>query len=382
MPKFPKLSLPDWPVRTWIGIGILGFFLIAGFSWWGWWNSWSLPDWSVAKYEYLNGPTVLEEVREIGELVGAEYYGEVIHSLLEQQEAEDWMLLGDLYEEVKLMYGRHYRTSKEMPVRRTESQVRQDAFARFALKIGTLSRPTWYRNIFVRLGPTEANLLEEIRNSSWNSFSQKYREGLLRQRRILRQEVQYDPVLIYLGRGDVLIGYDLKSLSVDQMIRQGDTLILRDLDPKIISAAINPWYISPDEDSTGKGVPGFESLREEGTVTQEMVSKVKAGCKRELIREAFRNGAAELAEQSVEQTLKSFFNLLAKPGETISILDIQPSLRYENIRRWTMDGRISSQELQEIKSAAATDSLSSEWLPVLNTFVEGWGNDLDWTVLQ
>ena len=85
MTKSSKFSLPNWPIRTWVGIGILSFCLIAGFSWWGWWNSWSLPNWTVAKYEYLNGPTVLEEVQEIGELVGAEYYGEVIHSLLEQQ---------------------------------------------------------------------------------------------------------------------------------------------------------------------------------------------------------------------------------------------------------------------------------------------------------
>lgn len=382
MTKFPNLSLPNWPIRTWIGIGILSFFLIAGFSWWGWWNSWSLPNWSVAKYEYLNGPTVLEEVKEIGELVGAEYYGEVIHSLLEQQEEEDWLLLGDLYEEVKLMYGRHYRTSKEMPVRRTESQVLQDAFARFALKIGTLSQPTWYRNVFLKLGATEARLLEEIRTTSWSTFSDKYRDGLFRQRRILRQEVQYNPVLIYLGRGDVLIGYDLKSLSSDQMIRQGDTLILKDLDPTIISAAINPWYISPEEDSTGKGIPGFESLREEGTVTQEMVSEVKAGCKRELIREAFRNGVAELAEESAEQTLKSFFNLLAKPGETISVLDIQPSERYTNIRGWTIDGRISSKELVEIRTAIQEDSLSHEWLPGMKLLLAAWGNDLDWTVMQ
>lgn len=382
MPKFPNISLPNWSIRKWIGLGILSFFLIAGVSWWGWWNSWSLPDWSVARYEYLNGPTVLEEVKEIGELVGAEYYGEVIHSLLEQQEAEDWQLLGDLYEEVKLMYARHYRSSKNLPVRRTESEIQQDAYNRFSLKIGSLSQPVWYRTIFTKLGPTGVGLLEEIRSSSWTSFSDKYRSEMLRQRRILRQEVQYNPVLIYLGRGDVLIGYDLTALSSDQMIRRGDTLILQDLDPTIIAAAINPWYVSPDEDSTGKGIPGFESLREEGNVTPDMVSRVKAGCKQELIREAFRNGAAELAEQSAEQTLKSFFNLLAKPDETISVLDIQPSQRYEHIRQWTMDGRISSRELEEIKTLVSSDSLSAEWLPSLKLLTEGWGNDLDWPMVH
>lgn len=376
--KKAGISLPDWSLKTWIGVGILSFFLIAGISWWGWWNSWSFPDWTVAKYEYLNGPTVLEEVKEIGELVGAEYYGEVVHSLLEQQEEEDFRRLADLHEEVKLMYTRHFNAARNLPVRREEGEVRQDAMRRFALRVGTLSNSSWYRNIFLKLGKSESELLEEIRQKSWEDFSTRYRDQLLRQRRIQRQDLQSDPVLIYLGRGDVLIGFDLKELSTDQMIRQGDTLVLKDLDPIVISAAINPWYLAPDQDSTGKGIPGFEALRQEGAVSSDMVAAVKSGAKDELIREAFRNGTPELAEASAEQTLLSFFNLLARPDEQLSVLDIQPSDRYVTLRSWTEDLRIDASEAQEIKAAAQADSLSGEWLPVLEALVPGWGHDIRW----
>lgn len=376
--KKTGISLPDWSLKTWIGVGVLSFFLIAGLSWWGWWNSWSFPDWTVAKYEYLNGPTVLEEVKEIGELVGAEYYGEVIHSLLEQQEEEDFRKLADLHEEVKLMYTRHFNAARNLPVRRGEGDIRQDALRRFALRVGTLSNPTWYRNIFLKLGKSESEVLEDIRRNSWEDFSTRNREQLLRQRRILRQDVQDDPVLIYLGRGDVLMGVNLKELSPDQMIRQGDTLILKDVDPIVISAAINPWYLAPEQDSTGKGIPGFESLRQEGEVSAEMVARVKSGAKGELIREAFRNGTPELAEASAEQTLLSFFNLLARPEEQLSVLDIQPSDRYLKLRSWTADLRIDASEAKEIKAAVRADSLSNEWLPVLEALVPGWGHDVEW----
>lgn len=376
--KKAGISLPDWSLKTWTGVGILSFLLIAGISWWGWWNSWSFPDLTIEKYEYLNGPTVLEEVKEIGELVGAEYYGEVIHSLLEQQEEEDFRRLADLHEEVKLMYTRHFNAARNLPVRRGEGEVRQDALRRFALRVGTLSNSAWYRNIFLKLGKSESELLEEIRQKSWEDFSTRYRDELLRQRRIQRQDLQSDPVLIYLGRGDVLIGFDLKQLRTDQMIRQGDTLILKDLDPTVISAAINPWYLAPDQDSTGKGIPGFESLRQEGEVSADMVAEVKSGAKDELIREAFRNGTPELAEASAEQTLLSFFNLLARPEEQLSVLDIQPSIRYLQLQSWTEDLRIDATEAEEIKSAAQADSLSADWLPVLEALVPGWGHDISW----
>lgn len=376
--KKAGISLPDWSLKTWTGVGILSFLLIAGISWWGWWNSWSFPDLTIEKYEYLNGPTVLEEVKEIGELVGAEYYGEVVHSLLEQQEEEDFRRLADLHEEVKLMYTRHFNAARNLPVRRGEGEVRQDALRRFALRVGTLSNSAWYRNIFLKLGKSESELLEEIRQKSWEDFSTRYRDELLRQRRIQRQDLQSDPVLIYLGRGDVLIGFDLKQLRTDQMIRQGDTLILKDLDPTVISAAINPWYLAPDQDSTGKGIPGFESLRQEGEVSADMVAEVKSGAKDELIREAFRNGTPELAEASAEQTLLSFFNLLARPEEQLSVLDIQPSIRYLQLQSWTEDLRIDATEAEEIKSAAQADSLSADWLPVLEALVPGWGHDISW----
>ena len=376
--KKAGISLPDWSLKTWTGVGILSFLLIAGISWWGWWNSWSFPDLTIEKYEYLNGPTVLEEVKEIGELVGAEYYGEVIHSLLEQQEEEDFRRLADLHEEVKLMYTRHFNAARNLPVRRGEGEVRQDALRRFALRVETLSNSAWYRNIFLKLGKSESELLEEIRQKSWEDFSTRYRDELLRQRRIQRQDLQSDPVLIYLGRGDVLIGFDLKQLRTDQMIRQGDTLILKDLDPTVISAAINPWYLAPDQDSTGKGIPGFESLRQEGEVSADMVAEVKSGAKDELIREAFRNGTPELAEASAEQTLLSFFNLLARPEEQLSVLDIQPSIRYLQLQSWTEDLRIDATEAEEIKSAAQADSLSADWLPVLEALVPGWGHDISW----
>ncbi len=374
--------MPDWSLRTWIGVGLLTCVLITGAAFWGWWNSWSIPEWTTTRYEYVNSPTVFEEVRDIGQLVGAEYYGEVIHSWLEVQEKKDWRRLSDLYLEVKNMYSRHYRAANNLPIRREERNIRQDAYNRFALRSGTLSEAGWYRRVFLKLGIAEAQLLEEIRTTDWLEFAQTYAREMKRARREYRQEILDDPVLIYLGRGDVLLGYDLKTLDSSRLEWTGDTLLILGLNPTVISASINPWYLPPDQDSAGRGIRGFEMLRESGAVTASMTDRVKKGCKEELIRQAYQNSAADLAEQSAERTLLQFFNLLLKPEEQLSVVDIRPKPRYLDIRRWSADGFINAEELAVIKQEVAADSLSAEWLPVLKTLVEPWGQTPGWEFVK
>ncbi|MDP5169425.1 MAG: hypothetical protein NWR72_04220 [Bacteroidia bacterium] len=381
--KFPRNLLPSWSIRNWIGIALLAALIIGAVSAIGWWNSWKLPSWSSEdRFEYFNGPTVLLEVKEIGQLVGAEYYGEVVHSWLEHQESNDWSRLTEVFTEVKNIYTRQYNAAKAMPIRRGETEIRMDAQNRFIQSVATLSDKGWYLNVIAKLSEDQKRQLEEIRTSEWEDFATKHRTELLRLRREYRQGTMQNPALIYLGRGEVLVGYDLKTITPEQMIRQGDTLILQDLNPIVISAAINPWYLAPEDDSAKKGIPGFESLREEGSVTRDMVKQVKAGCKEDLVREAFANGIGQLAEASAEATLLSFFNLLVKPEESLSMVDIRPSPQYEQIERWAADGRISKVELPRVKAAIKADSTSASWLPILQSRIGRWGNDPDWAYVR
>ncbi len=353
----------------------LGIVLLA----WSWWKGWSLPEFRGARFEYSNGATLLEEVHEIGQLISARYYGEVIHSHLEQQEAEDWELLTLLFDEVKRMYERHYQSAKDMPVRRTEAQIKLDAYNRFLQNANTLSEPGWFQEVLLNVTGNPAACLEQIRTTSWEAFSTQHGETLMRLRRRYRQEVLGNPSLVYLGRGEVLMGYNLNQLDSLHLLRRADSLILQ-LDPVVIAAEINPWYRPPAD---GKpGVPGFEAVRESGSITPGMIQQVKAGCKTDLLREAHRHGIVALAERSAEETLLGFFQLLTPPGDTLRVVDIQHSQRWQDIEGWTRDGKIDAAEWIAIREAARNDSLSHTWLPLIAQRIGTWGQTLEWNLMR
>ncbi len=376
--KFARLKLPSWSLRSWVALGLLAVVVAMGLSWWGWWNSWSLPSWQSSNFTFDHGPTVLEDVKDIGQLVGATYYGEVIHSWLEHQEADDWILLTELYDEVQKMYSRQYKAMADMPFRRDPQEIVMSASGRFRANIRTLSESGWYQAVISPLASPEHVLLEEIRKTSWVKFAAKYDTELRRLRTTYRQETLEDPILIYLGRGKVLVGYDLAALQPEQMIRQGDTLIL-DMDPIVISASISAWHLPVEQDSAGKGVPGFESLRQSGKVTPDIIRKVKIGCQQDLTREAFARGVEALAEASAEQTLLSFFNLLVREEEQLSMVDIRSSDRYGQVQAWAADARIDSEELQQIRAAVESDSLRQPpWMDQLRQRLGAWGHDPNW----
>ena len=365
-------ALPRLPL---LAILVLVLALVA----WSWWKGWSLPEFRGARFEYSNGATLLEEVREIGQLVSARYYGEVIHSYLEHQETEDWELLTLLYDEVKRMYSRHYQSAKDMPIRRSEAQIRLDAYNRFLQNANTLSEREWFQEVLLKVTENPAACLEQIRTSSWEAFSRQHGDALLRLRRLYRQEKLYNPSLVYLGRGEVLMGYDLTQLDSLHLLRRSDSLIL-EMDPLVISADINPWYRPPADGQPG--VPGFEAVRESGNITQQMIQQVKAGCKTDLLREAHRHGIVALAERSAEETLLGFFRLLSPPGDTLRVVDIRHSQRWQAIDQWTLDQKIDGAEWIAISDAARNDSLSHTWLPLISQRIGTWGQTLEWNLMR
>lgn len=378
MKKSPPSNRSSWPAYVW---GLIGLMAAAIIGLVGWWNAWSIPDWRSQELRYEPGPTVLREVRQIGELVGARYYGEVVHSWLEQLEGEDWIAMANAYDEVQKAYARNYDFYRRLTPRREESQIRQEAKERFLGKLYTLGSAQWYQQVFSRLGKPPLELLEEIRHGTWEAFADAHREDLRRLRREYREAEL--PTLIYLGRGEVWMGYDLAAMADSQFVRHGDTLILQDVDPQVLEAAINPWYRSPEQSDDGRGIPGFEALREAGSVTPAIVQAVKAGCKQDLIRSAFEDGTAELAEQSAEATLKEFFNLLVREADTLSVVDIRPSGGYEQVQAWLADRRIDAAETAAIRARLKADSIPNPaWLQQLRLRAGSEGHSLDWYLLQ
>ena len=114
--------------------------------------------------------------------------------------------------------------------------------------------------------------------------------------------------LVLIGRGWVKAGFDFGELS-DRNFRYDETrkrIHFIGLQPQIISATINPWFI-PEE-----GVEGFEFLiAERGARLKPVYTKmVKQRCLDKLQQQAMDKQILERSQENAETHLKAFFSLL------------------------------------------------------------------------
>ncbi|MEM6805232.1 MAG: DUF4230 domain-containing protein [Bacteroidota bacterium] len=277
----------------------------------------------------IERPSILEEVRAIGELVGAEYYGEEVHSLTESYEEEDMKNMADSYLEIRDSYSRIYDRIEKMRDHNGnlighEAHL-EKTFSDFMSAHSTASNydKAWFA-AFQRLEDASIpHMLESIRNTDWKTFFTKHEDSLDRERRYLRKLKNKEAVLVYLARGKVIAGYDLKDLPEDSFERNQDTLLLKNLSAKILNADINTWYVLPENTADKKGIPGYEVLKEYGSPNSNQRARVKGGCKKDLEKSALEQGILKTAEERAEETLLNFLNLLARDStEVLSVVDI------------------------------------------------------------
>ena len=303
------------------------------------------------KFTLEDTPTILKEVKDIGEIIGAEYYGEVIHSLTEYYADEDWQSMKATFDEVKSLYTVMYKNRSGRVFSETQRVYYSvDAFME-AHPTASNYDHQWFEafmdiSAFVMM---EDRMLEAIRQNNWLQFQKKYFSELDRERREWRTKRNGEAVLIYLGRGMVKAGFNLNELDQQAFDLRGDTLLIHDLDPQILNADINPWLVPPFASDSG-GIKGFEVLREEGTVSHQARNIVKEGCKYDLIQDAWKAGIMETAEETAEATLLNFYNLLADSTRQLSTVDILPTEIYEQHVNMFNDIRLDADEVKTIRS--------------------------------
>ncbi|MEL6250483.1 MAG: DUF4230 domain-containing protein [Bacteroidota bacterium] len=294
---------------------------------------WMIGDFSSiveTKVSIVETPSILEEVRAIGELVGAEYFGEEVHSLSESYEEEDMKNMAESYLEIRDSYKRIYeRIEKMRDINGNligHEKHLQKTYEDFMSVHATATNydKAWFA-AFKRIhNESIRSMLEYLRTNEWKSYYDHYKDRLNRERRYLRKIKNNGRVLIYLGRGTVKAGYNLDAMTEESVVRQGDTLLLKNLKAQILNADINPWYVLPEETEDGKGVPGFEVLKEYGSPTHQDHGRVKEGCEKDLEKSAIEQGILKTAEKRAEETLLNFLNLLARDStQVLSIVDIQ-----------------------------------------------------------
>ncbi|MEL6591127.1 MAG: DUF4230 domain-containing protein [Bacteroidota bacterium] len=295
---------------------------------------------SSEKVTIAESPLSIKEIRGIGELISAEFYGEVIHPMVRGNKAETnndleqyykalFNQIQELYVEYNVPRGIF---NKKIDPKRTWKDV-MDALE--DLPIHESENFQGLKQIAGMEFSDDLSFCKLVQVTNWAAFqrepsrAQGISSFLAKSRSLqTREALKFKLELTYLGRGWVKAGYRLGQITEEQIERRNDTLFIQNLNPEILVADINPWFIPPSKHYKN-GSPGFELLR--ARINDDEVEKLDTGegrrgdrkripfwaideAKKEtkfrLLREAFNRHILDSARVSAERTLLQLFQLV------------------------------------------------------------------------
>ena len=288
---------------------------------------------SPKKKTLKNTPIQVRSIKEIGQLITAEYYGEVIASLGEVVNVKQDSVLvefrsitDDLHQdflaaidslrkdtlpnrkekiydhfasenpdivnnyefEAYLYY--IYEKIKDRTYNKKDLKKRLDEGSkRILIKRFYFNRKNWYEKLIV----IKTDQFQDVKEANVKKADErKYRRSRL----------------VIIGRGWVKAGFDFEKFT-DRNFKYNPsrkTIHFIGLQPQVLSATINPWFI-PEE-----GVEGFEFLIAErgARLNPEYTYLVKKRCLDKLKFQADEKEILKRAQENAETNLKGFFSLL------------------------------------------------------------------------
>lgn len=308
-------------------------------------------------------PTVVEEIKGMGKLITAEYYGEVIKSTgeeifeeIDSVKREHRARLISVYEDLEDALGAIAAADKDSK-RLNRFQIYSRLKAGYDEIVNNPDYEIVIRTIRKNTGETERVI---IRDMFFNELKLKRPKRAADTTQIralfdayLHAEYDLDKrerrkisnySIVLLGRGWVKAGidfskFDTKHMDYDQ---KKNRIRLYYHQPEIISATINPWFI-PE-----KKIRGFEYLfvgnkldkRSNQETAVEISTKLKKACLENLKADARGAGIMQEARKNAEATLSSFFSLILDKTITVEIYGspLEAQLR-EMLSKKTFEGR-------------------------------------------
>ena len=323
---------------------------------------------------------IVTQVRDIGELVTAEYYGEVIASLHEtrfeilaadsvDEKAYDWFVLlkYDLYDILlENEKNRDQRKALEQYVNTLfQGGGEYSGFIGFYREVVMNRRKHKAKKLKQDYAEVITNLFSDIekkrRKLDDNEFYSYLNENFYSpesysqySRKKVSDELKKKN-LAMIGRGWVKAGYDLSRLHENRVIYNKDLaeIHLFGVSPKIIDADINPWFIPENR------IQGFQILAASGNVTFNEVVEVKLQCIQKLRDKALEADILGRAEIYGNESLKNFFSLLT--GTEIKRVVLHANVLDAELDEIVQDGVISAIETQKINKSvkAQLDEIDS-----------------------
>ncbi len=286
------------------------------------------------KLKLKNTPIQVQSIKEIGQLITAEYYGEVISSLKEvvsenkYNEMQEFnYIVDDIHNEFKMTITEFV---EEKELSNNEDIIYQE-FKRFNPELTSdplfnsylyyifekIKDRNYKRNELNRELPIsrQKTLIKRLYLNRYKWFDQLNEIETDEFKRVKTEVVRRtankeyrNSRLVLIGRGWVKAGFDFGTFT-DRNFRYDEVrkrVHFIGLQPQVISATINPWFI-PEE-----GVEGFEFLIAErgARLKPEYTKLVKQRCLDKLQQQAMEKQILERSQKNAEMYLKSFFSLL------------------------------------------------------------------------
>jgi hypothetical protein len=263
-------------------------------------------------------PSHVKQIREIGELVTAEYYGEVISSYRSIVELETEIQIDQKKDEIKEFDSLFISKVSKLLFLDSEKEQKQqfeellDEFKKFDLyqdylKVIRNKLDIGVINILFNhlIKKEKVLLLKELDKSYLGPLYAQVKKEV--EHRVKKNKVLRKSQLILVGRGRVQAGFSFDSLT-ERNVRVDTVhhrIILVGFVPKILSADINPWFI-PE-----LGIKGFEILDMNGKADNPAILKrVKQNCLDSLKIHALKSQILQKALENAESNLAQLFALL------------------------------------------------------------------------
>lgn len=310
-------------------------------------------------------PAQVKQIKEIGELISAEYYGEVISSyknIIELQINDAENKLRDNINDLDSAFRNGVLKIKdiEREKQKDEDKAKNNAFEKLC---DSLSKNEKFYSIYIseirkQLGikwyQGNKRILDKLLDDNeFDKFAQKspaYCNNIFDKK---KGEVTKDfktrkirkSQLILLGRGKVQAGFKFNKLN-DRNVKVDtirNRIILVGMKPEILSCDINPWFI-PE-----LGMKGFEIIDITGKLERDVnvLRQVKENCLDSLYANALESDILNIAKENAEQDLKQFFSLLLNTTVEVKIVANELDYYTENIFN---DSLLSLSELSMLDS--------------------------------
>lgn len=330
----------------------------------------------------------VKEIKGIGELISAEYYGEVLSSLsMIESESIDTVLSKSIrhLHQLKTKVDTNITFRVDNRIAKVESSLKQKpGNKRLLKKLNRLinrrerKRLRYFKKNLTGDEKASLDFVGDVLGEKEKDVLKNFKAGktidstalILYKEEIKKfKENQIEEDLAYLARGTVRAGYDLTELdSLNIFVSPSrDTIYFLDLDPILLEVSINPYFYF-ECDTTSEltdSLYGFDLVYADkgGNVSFDQITQLKTECKDKLRLEALERDIYDIAHDNAENSLLGFFKLFSlEAGQPVNKVIIAHSKYFEYKADYLYDGRIDATEAEEIQSLFDEDKLSLDEL--------------------